>query len=160
MSTASPSPAATSLTLSVFVALSSGLTGVSAGQLNPLLDPIDIAGQFYDAVRTGVPDPELLNRLANLFLSEPTPAEGAAAVLADPVVGPVGRSILKLWLLGSWYGPAEPARAIRIISAQAYKESQVWRAIQAHPTEQGRFTFDHWSTPPSDFDRLVSRADA
>ena len=160
MPAASPAPAAsaaTALTPAVFVALSSGLTGVSAAQLKPAIDPIGIAGQYYATLAAGVPA-ATLDRLASVFLAAPTPAEGAAAVLADPVLGPVGRSILKLWLLGAWYAPSAPAVPVNVVSAQAYKESLVWRAMQAHPMGYSMFTFGHWSKTPPPLGQFITPA--
>ena len=147
----------TTFTPAVFVALSSGLTGVSAAQLKPAIDPVGIAGQYHAILLAGVPA-ATLDRLAAVFLAAPTPAEGAAAVLADPGLGPVGRSIIKLWLLGSWYAPEKPAVAVKVVSAQAYKESLVWRVMQAHPMGYSMFTFGHWAKNPPPLDRFITPA--
>lgn len=133
-------------TPAVFVALSSGLTGISPAQLQPARDPIDIAGQFYAALRTRV-SASALHRVADIFLSAPTPEEGACAVLDDPAVGAIGRSILKLWLLGTWHDPAAPDIAVEVVPTQVYKESLVWRVMQGHPMSEGAFSFSRWARP-------------
>lgn len=135
MSTAAslaPAPVATPasvLTPAVFLALSSGLTGMSPAHLKPAFDPLDIAGLFYSTLRARVPAP-VLDHIAGIFLAAPTPAEGAAAVLDDADLGPVGQSILKLWLLGAWHDVSAPAIAVDILPSYAYKQSHVWRAMQ------------------------------
>ncbi len=152
-----PAPATAAFTPAIFVALSSGLTGVSAAQLKPALDPIGIAGQYFDTLVAGVPA-ATLDRLAAVFLAAPTPAEGAAAVLADSELGSIGRSIIKLWLLGSWYAPSAPTVPVKVVSAQAYKESLVWRAMQSHPMGYSMFTFGHWSKTPPPLDKFITPA--
>lgn len=122
-------PAAPVLTPAVFLALSSGLTGVSPASLKPAFDPLDIAGLFYATLRARVPAP-VLDHMAGTFLAASTPAEGAAAVLDDSNLGPVGHSVLKLWLLGVWHDTSVPAVAIDILPSYVYKQSLIWRAMQ------------------------------
>jgi hypothetical protein len=144
------------LTLPVFVSLSSALTGVAASQLKPTIDPIDISGQYFAALTANVAAPTLAN-LATKFLAGP-PAGGAAAVLADPVLGPVARSIIKLWLLGSWYDPANPTQAVNVVSAQAYKESLVWKVMQSHPMGYSMFVFGYWAKQPPALGQFIQPA--
>lgn len=123
-------PVVSVLTPAVFVALSSGLTGVSAALLKPAFDPIDAAGRFYATIRARVPAP-VLDHMAGIFLAAPTAAEGAAAVLDDPELGAIGRSILKLWLLGAWHDPATPTISVEILPFPAYQQSLVRRTMQS-----------------------------
>lgn len=145
------------LTLPVFVNLSSALTGVATGQLQPAVDPIKIADQYF-ATLTGNVAATTLANLAAAFQSVPDPVQGAAQVLADPVFGPVARSIIKLWLLGAWYNPANPTQAVNVVSAQAYKESLVWKVMQSHPMGYSMFTFGYWSKPPPPLNQFIQPA--
>jgi hypothetical protein len=147
----------TTLTLPIFVGLSSALTGVAASQLKPKIDPIDIAGQYFATLTGHVAAPVLTN-LATTFQAASTPVAGATAVLADPVLGPVARSIMKLWLLGSWYEPAKPTQAVNVVSAQAYKESLVWKVMQSHPMGYSMFTYGYWAKPPPALDQFIQPA--
>jgi hypothetical protein len=135
------------LTPDVFVAISSALTGVSAGQLSPAIDPIGISGQYLAALTANVAAPTLAS-LVTTFQAAGDPVKGAAALLADPVLGPVARSIMKLWLLGVWYAPANPTQAVNVVSSQAYKESLVWKVMQSHPMGYSMFTYGYWAKQP------------
>lgn len=159
---ASPLPnhashAVPAFTPAVFIALSSGLTGVAAAQLKPAADPLDIANRFHAAILARVPAPAL-DHIAALFLAAPTPVEGASAVLDDPGVGAIGRGILKLWLLGAWHAPDTPDPAVEIISAQAYRESLVRRAMQAHSLGRGRIGLRHLAKPSPPLSRFTDSA--
>jgi hypothetical protein len=136
-----------SWSLSVFVNLSSALTGVAATQLRPPIDPIGIAGQYFTTLNTNVSATTLTN-LAAAFQSVSDPTQAAAAILADAVLGPVARSIMKAWLLGSWYNPSNPSQAVNVVSSQAYKESLVWKVMQSHPMGYSMFTFGYWAKEP------------
>ena len=146
-----------SFTLSVFVDLSSALTGVAASQLKPEIDPIDIAGQYF-ATLTGHVALSTLTNLATRFQAAGNPVAGATAVLADPVLGPVARSMMKLWLLGVWYDPAKPTQAVNVVSAQAYKESLVWKVMQSHPMGYSMFTYGYWAKQPPALDQFIQPA--
>ena len=82
----------------------------------------------------------------------------AAAILADPVLGFVARSIMKMWLLGSWYNPANSSQAVNVVSAQAYKESLVWKIMQSHPMGYSMFTFGYWAKPPPPLSQFIQPA--
>jgi hypothetical protein len=145
------------LTLPVFVSLSSALTGVSAAQLKPQIDPIGIADQYFAAL-TGNVSAATLADLGASFQSVSNPVKAATKVLADPVLGPVARSIMKLWLMGSWYNPANPTQAVNVVSAQAYKESLVWKIMQSHPMGYSMFTFGYWAKPPPPLNQFIQSA--
>ena len=145
------------LTLPVFVSLSSALTGVSAAQLKPQIDPIGIADQYF-ATLTGNVSATTLADLGAAFQAIADPVQAATKVLADPVLGPVARSIMKLWLMGAWYNPANPAQAVNVVSAQAYKESLVWKVMQSHPMGYSMFTFGYWSKTPPPLDQFITPA--
>lgn len=151
MSTTPPLP------LPVFVPLSSALTGVAASQLKPQIDPIGIAEQYL-AILTAKVNAALLTKLAAAFNNPADPKAAAAAILATPDLGPVARSIIKLWLLGSWYDPAKPAEAVQVVSAQAYKESLVWRIMQSHPMGYSMFTFGYWAEQPPALSQFITPA--
>src|SRR5262245_33261451 len=94
--------------LDQFVSLSSALTGVSPAQLKPALDPIGISNQYLAILQSKV-DAATVTSLFSTFQAQITklgdPTKAAAAVLSDATLGPVARSIIKMWLLGSWYDP-------------------------------------------------------
>jgi hypothetical protein len=150
-----------SVPLDQFISLSSALTGVSALQLKPKLDPIGIADQYLAMIGTPASkvDPATFSSLLDTFASKSislgSALNAAAFVLADPVLGPVARSIIKLWLLGTWYDPSNPGTAIQVVSSQAYKESLVWKVMQSHPMGYSMWSFGYWAAPPPGFDQFI-----
>jgi len=146
-----------SWSLSVFVNLSSALTAVAATQLKPPIDPIGIAGRYFTTLNTNVSATTLTN-LAAAFQSVSDPTQAAAAILADAVLGPIARSIMKAWLLGSWYNPSNPSQAVNVVSSQAYKESLVWKVMQSHPMGYSMFTFGYWAKEPPPLNQFVQPA--
>lgn len=140
--------------LATFVSLSSALTGVDASQLKPQVDPIGIAQSYFDVLAKSASASDL-SKLALLFQSNSDPVQAASTVLSDPEVGNLARSILKLWLLGAWYDPKSPTEAVSVVSAQAYKESLVWKVMQSHPMGYSMFTFGYWSKPPPPLDQFI-----
>ena len=145
------------LTLPVFVNLSSALTGVSAAQLKPAVDPIGIADQYFATLTANVSG-AILADLGAMFQAIADPVKAATKILADPVFGPVARSIMKLWLMGAWYNPANPTQAVNVVSAQAYKESLVWKIMQSHPMGYSMFTFGYWAKPPPPLNQFIQPA--
>lgn len=127
---ASPGPEA--LSPAVFIELSSGLTGISIAQLRPDKEPGDFAGTFYQATCANV-RPEILQRLSNTFRSAQTITEGAAEVLIDPELAPLGHAIVRLWLTGLWHEPGPAVAPPKVVGGEAYRKSSAWRILQAHP---------------------------
>jgi hypothetical protein len=68
-------------------------------------------------------------------------------VLAEPKLGPVARSIIKMWYLGAWREP--PGDRDHVVSAEAYQEGLVWRAIGSHPPGAKQPGFGTWALEPS-----------
>jgi hypothetical protein len=149
-----------SAALDQFVNLSSALTGVSATQLQPAIDPIGIAAQYLAMIQSeasNVPPATFDNLLATFTAksAELGPEKAAAFVVADPVFGPIARSIIKVWLLGTWYDPENPGNAIKVVSSQAYKQSLVWKVMQSHPMGYSMWSFGYWAGPPPAFDNFI-----
>ena len=131
-----PAPApTTALTPAIFLALSCGLTGVSAARLQSAAESIDFSRLFHAAVVESIPAPAL-EKLTNTFLAASTVTEGAADILIDPVLGPLGRSIIRLWRTGAWHDPAAPMAPPKPVCDQTYRLSAVWHAVQAHPAHR------------------------
>lgn len=84
-----------------------------------------------------------------------------STVLADEWLGPVARSLIKLWYLGTWialpadwhtqYG-GDSQDTTFIPSPQAYIEGLVWPAIGAHPMGAKPDGFGAWASPPKPID--------
>jgi hypothetical protein len=78
-------------------------------------------------------------------------------ILDDAKLGPVARNVIKMWYLGNWYqlprawrdAYGAHARDIdHVVSAAAYQEGLVWRAIGSHPPGAKHPGFGTWSQPP------------
>lgn len=78
-------------------------------------------------------------------------------ILGDALIGPVARNILLLWYTGNWYqmpGPwrqnygAAASDQPRVVSAAAYQEGLMWKAIAAHPPAAKSPGFGSWAEPP------------
>lgn len=78
-------------------------------------------------------------------------------VLGDPKLGPVCRSIIQMWYLGTWaelppewrdeHG-ATARGADHVVSGEAYREGLVWTAIGAHPMGAKQSGFGSWGLKP------------
>ena len=149
------------VSLDQFVTLSSALTGVNATQLKPARDPIGIANQYLAMINRPASkvSPTTFNALISTFETQVgtlgSPNKAAAFVLDDPTLGPVARSIIKMWLMGTWYDPANPGTAIQVVSSQAYKESLVWKVMQSHPMGYSMWSFGYWAQPPPAFEQFI-----
>lgn len=78
-------------------------------------------------------------------------------ILANPKLGPVAKNITVMWYLARWYKMPHDWRSLyvrspkdfnRVISAAAYPEGLVWRAMGAHPPGAKPTGFGIWSLPP------------
>lgn len=80
--------------------------------------------------------------------------QNASAILghSDQQITQGARSIMKLWLLGSWYQPYDQGNvkegSIRVVSDQAYKESWAWKIAQSHPMGYSQYHFGYWAEEP------------
>ncbi|HEX3151849.1 MAG TPA: hypothetical protein VHR66_27505 [Gemmataceae bacterium] len=78
-------------------------------------------------------------------------------IFDDPLVGPVARNVLLMWYTGNWYQMpgewrqnygASAGDQPHVVSAKAYQEGLMWRAIAAHPPAAKSPGFGSWAEPP------------
>lgn len=84
-------------------------------------------------------------------------AQLGSAILGDATLGPIARNVTMLWYLGQWtqmprewrdaYG-ANAQDVDRIVSAEAYRESLVWRTFGGHPQGAKAPGYGSWATEP------------
>ncbi|MGW3913337.1 hypothetical protein ACWEBX_17740, partial [Streptomyces sp. NPDC005070] len=88
-------------------------------------------------------------------------------IFGDDRLGPVARNVIKLWYAGMWYAlPAEwtdryGARAAgetSTVTAAAYQEGLLWRAIGANPPGAKAPGYGSWAQPPRIADRYLKGA--
>lgn len=80
----------------------------------------------------------------------------SSRLLADSMLGPISRNIITMWYTGNWdqlplewrnrWG-ATAHDLTQVISAEAYQEGLMWRAIDAHPPTAKSPGFGSWSFP-------------
>ena len=155
-----PSPAAgdDAADLALFVGLSSALTGIDAGKLAPIVDPIQVKNDYF---RQAQEDPALFDALMKIVRADPSnPAAAAEKVVNDPTIKYLGRSIILMWYLGAWYKPTKlaqfdspkppafPVNADKVVSPKAYTQAWTWRVAQAHPMGYSELRFGYWADEP------------
>jgi hypothetical protein len=167
-----PFPEPDPVELQLFVALSSGLTGISAAKLGPAVDPIQIKRDYFNAAKfiekpIRRPNPNF-PKLMDIIRGDPgNPVAAAAKVVNNPDsnIMYLGRSIILAWYLGVWYDPdvlkthntpdqAFPVPVDRAISRAAYTQGWTWRVAQAHPMGYSEMRFGYWAQdalPLSDY---------
>ena len=160
-----------------FVLLSAALTGIAPGALapgftppkdsnsdvlnsDPGSDPVNIKRDYFNWVN---------ERHAATFenLLQIVKDNRGSANLATTIIEKVatkddtlylGRSIVLMWYLGSWYEPSDlkmapPSGAFipsAVVSAKAYTQGWIWRIAQAHPMGYSELQFGYWSREPID----------
>lgn len=129
-----------------FVQTSAILTGFSSFDLYGTGQ----AQSYFAWMRDVAPDAtDALIKALDDLPCEPEAHEHAVRtrVMSDPSLGPVARSLIKLWYLGQWERPDGSGDAV-ILSGDAYQEGLVWRAIGAHPQGAKQQGFGAWAEPP------------
>lgn len=108
----------------------------------------------------------IVDRLLDLHVSAVAAAAGDEAtredllrrdILSNPQLGPVARSIVKMWFLGIWYElprewseafGARPGDVTFMVSGTAYTEGLLWPAIGANPPGAKAPGYGSWALPP------------
>lgn len=140
-----------------FIKLSAALTGLAAKLLAPTIDPINLPPLFFATAQKGM-GTVAFDKLLKLYASikDQPPAQIASAVLGspDPQIAQGARSIMKLWLLGSWYQPDNQDN-VHVVSDQAYKESWAWKIAQSHPMGYSQYHFGYWAEEPPTLEQFT-----
>jgi hypothetical protein len=133
-----------------FVALSQALTGIAGSLLAPSLDPQNILQTNYNAfVNNAGPYAVrlILGRFTSLKEQGFDDEKIAALISADSDNGPVAASIIKLWLLGSWYALGQQNVSV-VVSSNSYTNGWIWPILQAHPMGYSMMEFGYWADQP------------
>jgi hypothetical protein len=148
----------TDVDLDGFVSLSAELTGFTAFRLTGT----GMARDYLQAT-TDVVGADVVTRLLAAHASlpdDPSEREDAlrASLLADELLGPVARNIIKMWYVGTWYQlPVEwretyghnERGATFVVSPTAYTEGLLWPAVGANPPGAKGPGYGTWSLPPT-----------
>jgi hypothetical protein len=156
-----------------FLLLSAALTGIHVINLapefknkpdildaDPGADPINVKNDYFNWLNTGyAPTFERLLQIARDHRQ--SAPDIISAVNASDETKYLGRSIVLMWYLGSWYKPADLQNAEKnsksgaliqstVISAKAYTQGLVWQIALAHPMGYSNLQFGYWSREPVD----------
>jgi hypothetical protein len=159
-----PSPLPDPADLSLFVALSSALTGIAAAKLAPTVDPIQVKNEYFATASADPAFPALLQ----IIRSDPSnPAAAANKVMNDPKLKYLGRSIILAWYLGVWYAPKTlesynaagdqvfPVPPEKVVSPTSYTQGWTWRVAQAHPMGYSELRYGYWANDPLPLDDYI-----
>ncbi|KXX68483.1 hypothetical protein [Flammeovirga sp. SJP92] len=121
--------------------------------------------EYYDAVYQIIGEKNMIQLLTTFDeIQDDTGSDEVAfdkqfraKVLSDEKLGPITRSIIKLWFVGTWYqlpkswndtfGLLENDKTY-VISPSAYKEGLLWPTIGSHPMGAKAPGYGTWSAPP------------
>lgn len=166
-----------------FLLLSAALTGVRVAILapefdrtdkpdildaDPGVDPINVKNDYFKWINAS--DGATFGKLLQIAKDHRQSAPDIVnAVSVSDDTRFLGRSIVLLWYLGSWYKPedlkensAPGARALlesQVVSATAYTQGLVWQIVQAHPMGYSNLQFGYWSRLPVDPNDQNARSD-
>lgn len=144
----------------LFMALSVLLTGFERVEL----DATGVEREYFDEVLRNAGEPvakELWLATQRVLEHEQSPARLEIAVreelLSSPKLGPVARNVIQMWYTANWTalpkswhaeygGPRDDAD--HVVSARAYPQGLMWKAINAHPMGGKQQGFGAWSLPP------------
>jgi hypothetical protein len=144
-----------------FMDLSSKLTAFSVYELQGTGQ-----AELYLSTVTDVVGAELVDKLVDTYARVKTTAEVEGhdlygmlrrEILADEMLGPIARNIIKMWYVGIWYQlPAAWRQAfgtrendfMHMVSAAAYTEGLLWTTIGANPNGAKAPGYGSWAQPP------------
>ena len=139
--------------LDTFVSLSVILTGYDQETIQPSLDTQHLAQLYFDTLNKNAPAATvtaLFSAFTNITTGTPQVdivSQVKTKIIADPVLGPVAKNIIRMWYLGVWYTDDQQQNGF-VVSATAYKNGLVWGAMGAHPMGYSQENFGYWGIPP------------
>ena len=147
--------------LAWFVAFSADVTGFTefelrgTGQASEYLSTVVavVGEQFVDELH------DAHERLAGEARGNPAALEDLLRrdIFSDEKLGPIARSIVKLWYIGIWYElprawceafGAREKNTTFMVSPTAYTEGLLWPAIGANPPGAKAPGYASWAQPP------------
>jgi hypothetical protein len=135
-------------TIDNFINLSAVLTGYDALELKPNNDTQKVAQTYFDTLNNNAPA-DVLEAMYTTFLGITGDIEQGVLeqILQNPTFGQLARNIIQMWYTGLWYG-LYPGESDYVISATAYTDGLVWKAMGAHPMGFSEENFGYWADPP------------
>lgn len=145
-----------------FLSLSVALTGYSRFRLFGTGQ----AGPYLLTTRKAVGD-AIVDELLTTFAAVHEHAGGderdldrgvRARILSDDKLGPIARSVIKMWYVGTWYELPQEWRDVyaageqvptHVVSPASYTEGLLWPSIGANPPGAKGQGFGSWAAPPA-----------
>ncbi len=150
-----------------FYAISVALTGYNKTSLQGT----GVGDTYLSTLQSIVGEPithELLWVYNNILTEGGTEAEQnhriRVEIISNAKLGPVARNIIKMWYTANWYQmPSEWTNRFgtfatddcgnfldvdHVVSGEAYEQSLVWLAMEAHPMGAKQPGFGTWAFPP------------
>jgi len=144
-----------------FIGLSVQLTAFTKFQLLGTGE----AQSYFDTVNRVV-GKSIIDELLDVFIQIESEANGdqaifegllRAEILSDEKFGPVTRSIIKMWFIGTWFQlpiswsekfGARSNDETFVVSSKAYMEGLLWPTIGSHPMGAKAPGYGTWAAPP------------
>ena len=132
--------------LDQFIALSAVLTGFAASDIGDPLDPDKLASLYFGVLTKDIDAGPILAAFAEAQRDSAGNAEAlvdavAARICKDATLGPLARSIMKLWYLGKWQDA--------FVSEAAYLRALAWPAMDAKAIGDSGFVNQNWKDAPA-----------
>jgi len=141
------------ITLDTFIGISAALTGASREVLRSRKEQRQLAETYFNVLREHVP-PSRVKALFKAFvrIEAETGEDGKAIlvterILSDEMLGPVAKSIIRMWQLGVWCNDVHQQNNL-VLSATAYRNGMVWGTMGAHPIGYNSDDARYWSVLP------------
>jgi hypothetical protein len=145
-----------------FYALSVVLTGYSTFELHGT----GVGAEYFNTVQNAVGNDNFAELLNTFRIRVEEPAAGdqttlerlmRSEILSNTKLGPIARNIIQMWYVGNWYElpsawyaayyQKDTVAPTAVVSAQAYQEGLVWKAMEAKPMGAKWPGFGTWGEP-------------
>ena len=138
--------------LTTFIHLSEVLTGANKAAISSRKEQRQLAETYFDILSREVPAPKVkallkkFNAIAAATAPEVLMERVRAQILADDTLGPLAKSIIRMWQLGVWCNDSQQNNIV--ISSIAFKNGMVWGTMGAHPIGYNSEDLSYWNTLP------------
>ncbi|MGZ4121899.1 MAG: hypothetical protein ACXVOI_01640, partial [Tumebacillaceae bacterium] len=125
-----------------------------------------VGAEYFHTLQKAIGNENLTAMLTTFRTSVEEPAAGDEAkleqlmrseILTSPQFGPIARNIIQMWYVGNWnalptawydtYYKTGTVLPTAVVSAQAYQEGLVWKAMESKPMGAKWPGFGTWGEP-------------
>lgn len=139
--------------LNTFIHLSAILTGAGRTTISSRKEQRQLAETYFRILNKEVPAARVKALFKKFSMIEASvgPEElmehVKAKILPDETLGPIAKSIIRMWQLGVWCNDT-PQHNNVVISGIAFKNGMVWGTMGAHPIGYNSEDVSYWNTLP------------